>query len=230
MCCIPFSLQPSLSRPKDPYFRSCIFGWISHVFLSAFGLTVVSRLSPSVQHLAFMLAVVLFASRISNPLIADGDPVAGVVAGRFLIADRIPRGSIFFRSVILILEHDRRGSFGVIINNQQGVGGPVPSLIPIVLTGCPARNVANVSGVEGLFWRRGHINEGGDNVENIGIRGLPDTQKVIHGISGWAERQLDGEVRRGSWRLADADALSVLAAHSGDTLWQTLFDRSLVPS
>ena len=37
--------------------------------------------------------------------IADGDPVPGIEAGRFLVADRIPRGSLFHKSVVLILEH-----------------------------------------------------------------------------------------------------------------------------
>ena len=45
--------------------------------------------------------------------------VPGLVPGCFLVADRIPRGSIFHKAVVLIVNHDRHGSFGVIINNRS---------------------------------------------------------------------------------------------------------------
>jgi len=36
--------------------------------------------------------------------------------------------------------------------------------------------------------------------------------KVLTGICGWAPRQLDGEVRRGGWKVARADAHTALVA------------------
>jgi len=49
--------------------------------------------------------------------------------------------------------------------------------------------------------------------------------KVVRGICGWAARQLDGEVRRGGWKLADADVnmalLSILPTSTRHTATST---------
>jgi putative AlgH/UPF0301 family transcriptional regulator len=153
---------------------------------------------------------------------ADGDPVPAVMPGCYLIADRIPRGSIFFQSVILILQHDSNvGSLGVIINHARDIGGPVASWESVLLTGSGLPEFSAVEGVEGLFWRRAVINAAVDD-----IRDGMGRVKVIRGISGWAPRQLDGEVRRGSWKVIRANAQTALATHTDPTLWQTLYQAA----
>ena len=44
---------------------------------------------------------------------------------------------------------------------------------------------------------------------------------VFHGISTWAEGQLEGEIRAGAWAYGDATAEDILAAAPND-LWQSL--------
>eukprot|EP00960_Hanusia_phi_P049426 759547-Hanusia_phi.AAC.3 len=45
---------------------------------------------------------------------------------------------------------------------------------------------------------------------------------VFRGISGWAPRQLDGEIRRGGWKIADVRLDQIFDANSRNSLWEAL--------
>mmetsp|Transcript_49185 Transcript_49185/g.76754 ORF Transcript_49185/g.76754 Transcript_49185/m.76754 type:complete len:309 (+) Transcript_49185:145-1071(+) len=117
-----------------------------------------SRQLPGVLHVLAVVTALLAAMRLSSVAIADGDPVPGVYAGRYLIGDRIPGGSIFHQSVVLLLEHGPHGTLGVIVNNPRGIGGPVPSHAPVYLQNFPQPQCQEVPDVEGLYWGRGAPN------------------------------------------------------------------------
>jgi putative AlgH/UPF0301 family transcriptional regulator len=194
--------------------------WVRQ-FLIASGILFIfnSRHLPFVLQYLAAFAAIYFSFRLRIGM-ADGDPVPAVMPGSYLIADRIPRGSIFFQSVVLILQHDSNvGSLGVIINNAHDIGGPVTTWDSVFLTDNGAPEFDAVEGVEGLFWRRAVINGVGD--EGIGRGGA--RVKAFRGICGWAPRQLDGEVRRGSWKVMRADTDSALTRHTDSTLWQNLY-------
>jgi putative AlgH/UPF0301 family transcriptional regulator len=216
-----FSTRSRTSPASTPSFVRRFF--VALICLIA---VLFSRLLPPSIHILTAFAAMYVASQYSRLGIADGDPVPGVMAGCYLIADRMPRSSIFHQSVILLLQHDRHGSLGVIINNPEGIGGPVHSSRPIFLTDTESRAVQEVPGVPGLFWgRSGRSASPHQPLESPaggGDAAPGPRRKEFAGLSGWAPRQLDGEVRRGSWRLAAATAATALAAHRDAALWRGL--------
>jgi putative transcriptional regulator len=221
VCKTAFSFQPKEKFQKKILRLLLPPVWARQFLVASFGILFIfnSRQLPFLlQYLAAFTAI-YFSFRLRIGM-ADGDPVLAVMPGSYLVADRIPRGSIFFQSVVLILQHDSNvGSLGVIVNNARDIGGPVASWESVILTDNGSPELSVVEGVEGLFWRRGIIN----SVEDEAGRGGIDARvKVLRGICGWAPRQLDGEVRRGSWKVVRADADSALTRHTDPTLWQTL--------
>jgi putative AlgH/UPF0301 family transcriptional regulator len=197
--------------------------WARQFLVGSFGLVYIfnARQLPLVLQYLAAFAAIYFSFRLRIGM-ADGDPVPAVMSGCYLVADRIPRGSVFFQSVVLILQHDSNvGSLGVIINHARDIGGPVASWESVILTSNGSSEFAAVEGVPGLFWRRSVIRafegEGGDSGARV---------KVLRGICGWGSRQLDGEVRRGSWKVMRADADSALETHTDPTLWQNLYQTA----
>jgi putative transcriptional regulator len=192
-------------------------GWLHQAVVTSAGIFIIfmsRQFPPALQCLVAFVAIYFSSPFIARARIASGDPVPAVMSGRYLVADGIPRGSIFFQSVILLLQHDSNvGSLGIIINNPQNVGGPVASWQSILLTDRQSPEVNAVAGLDGLYWGRRSSRIGADDA---GAR-----VRIINGISGWGPRQLDGEVRRGSWKIVTADAESALSPDA--MLWQTLY-------
>ena len=222
VCKTAFSFKPKEKFQKKILRLLLPPVWARQFLVASFGILFIfnSRQLPfALQYLA-AIAAIYFSFRLRTGM-ADGDPVPAVMPGSYLVADRIPRGSVFFQSVVLILQHDSNvGSLGVIINNARDIGGPVASWESVFLTDNGSPEFTVVEGVEGLFWRRAVFNAVGDEGRggDVGAR-----VKAVHGICGWAPRQLDGEVRRGSWKVVRADADSVLTRHTDPTLWQNLY-------
>mmetsp|Transcript_19663 Transcript_19663/g.44954 ORF Transcript_19663/g.44954 Transcript_19663/m.44954 type:complete len:329 (-) Transcript_19663:1193-2179(-) len=201
--------------------------WLSTLSRNIFVASIIATLLqntrnvPSLFHLMTLLIAFAFASRISFLGIADGDPIESLQAGKLLVANGIPAGSLFYRSVVLLLEHGPRGSLGVIINNNQDLGGPVQTFHPILLSDFQQGSDCNeVSGINGLFWKR--LSSSNDVVE-LARSGVETRQlRVFRGISGWAPRQLDGEIRRGGWKIADVRLDQIFDANSRNSLWEAL--------
>lgn len=219
VCKSLFSVIPSEQTPRK-IFRLFLPVWAIRLVSTSAGFIIVyfsRNFSPVIHILAAFMAVYL-STRVSSRFgMADGDPVPAVTSGRYLVADGIPRGSVFFRSVILILQHDPNvGSLGVIINNPHGIGGPVPTLQPVFLSDFEGPDRVAVPGVEGLFWGRGQARSHSEVAEDARL-------KTVRGVSGWGPRQLDGEVRRGSWKLVLADSATALSPHTDTSLWETLY-------
>ena len=224
VCKTAFSVKPSERNTILKFLRPMLPNFVVRLVATSAGFAAIffSRDLPPVIHILVACLALYFSSRVaSRHRIADGDPVPAVMSGRYLVSDAIPRGSIFFRSVILILQHNSNGgSLGVIINNPQNIGGPVPTLQPVFLSDFEGPETSAVTGIDGLFWGRG------DATNRREAAGRDARIKVIRGVSGWGPRQLDGEVRRGSWKVVLADAETALSLHTDSSLWQTLYSRT----
>ena len=144
-----------------------------------------------------------------------------VTKGSLLIAEPFLNDSNFERSVVLMCEHNERGSFGLVWNQPTQlhlddvltddiypdvplyVGGPVehntlhfihrrPDLIG------QARPLA-----EGLHWSGDF--EDVKRLLNLGTLPVTDIRFFV-GYSGWGEGQLEGELKRDSWIVTPASA------------------------
>jgi putative transcriptional regulator len=155
--------------------------------------------------------------------------------GKVIIAEPFMQDPNFHRSVILILEHNENGSFGLVLNQLTSLyladviedctfnddklrqGGPVDLQSLHYLHTCGYITGA-IPVLSSLYW-------GGDFSEIC--EGL-DTQKIdisqvsfYIGYSGWAAGQLQEELREGAWIIGNLSASDILDKKlDDDKLWQ----------
>ncbi len=138
--------------------------------------------------------------------------------GKLLISEPLMKDDFFKRSVILLSEHDEKGSVGFILNKptdltlNQAVkdfpefdapiyfGGPVDSdmLFYVHRLGNKLKNSREI--MDGIYW-------GGDYDQ---LKFLIDTKQVqtdeirfYVGYSGWIPNQLNGEIEEKSWIIGE---------------------------
>lgn len=148
--------------------------------------------------------------------------------GKILISEPFLVDYYFKRSVVLLAEHNEEGTFGLIINKPVDIilsdvlkdfpvfdspvflGGPVKtdSLYFIHTLGNNIENSLEIT--EGLYWG-GEI----EHVKELITIGKiqPNEIKFFIGYSGWVSRQLEGELARNSWLVANTDAKQVMESN-----------------
>lgn len=151
--------------------------------------------------------------------------------GKLLIA--APNLFDFFRrTVVLIVEHTEQGAFGVVLNRRADadVTEMVPDLGPLVERGAPLW-VGGPVGPDSIVVL-GEYEEAGlsagavtDRIGVVDPDGDTDVirARVFLGHAGWGAGQLDEELERESWIVADLDPEDVFA--EGD-LWSDVIGRS----
>ncbi|NNE72002.1 MAG: YqgE/AlgH family protein [Rhodothermales bacterium] len=136
--------------------------------------------------------------------------------GMVLAAVPILRDPNFYRSVVLVCDHNPEGTFGLVLNREMelepgqildelegayGVirsGGPVQPNTLHYLHELGGRIEDTVSIVDGLWW-------GGDFESLKAEVAAPTSEGTIQfflGYSGWGEGQLEQEIQEGSWAVA----------------------------
>ncbi len=158
--------------------------------------------------------------------------------GRYLVAAESLDGSIFGRTVILLLDFRDSGALGVIVNKPTSI--PLADLFPDIegladlpdrawMGGPVERNTLQ------LLVERSRDPQPGDHpvIGPLVLSRLPDALlrlasgddasrfRAYVGYAGWAPRQLDGEVRRGDWLVVDA-APELVFDDDPDALWPRL--------
>jgi len=152
--------------------------------------------------------------------------------GIILISEPTLQDYYFRQSVVLLAEHSREGTFGVIVNKpmemrlpeifddlrefdfQVYLGGPVKTDSVFFI-----HTVDNIAGslqiMKGLYW-------GGDiEVVKSEIRlGQIDETRIrfFVGYAGWHPNQLEREISENSWVLSHTTPAEVIAEHP-ETLW-----------
>lgn len=157
--------------------------------------------------------------------------------GMMLVANSEIKHGVFARSVILLIEHNERGSIGVVVNKprEQSLGNLAQRLKPTryaqdkLFYGGPQQRNAVLTLIR---TQRSHPNMRRvmDDVYAVaGVRAMihiaeqaePEEQlRVYAGYAGWAPGQLQKELARGAWQLVPADAETVFGT-MGD-LWERL--------
>ncbi|WP_247651880.1 YqgE/AlgH family protein [Chitinophaga eiseniae] len=154
--------------------------------------------------------------------------------GILLIADPFLKDPNFARTVVLLCEHEEKGSFGFVINKlfNQSLDDLVPEVlinnIPVYYGGPVQMDTIHfihrqpdliAGGLEilpGIYW-------GGrfDEVVTALNKGLlePKQIKFFIGYSGWTEGQLEEEVKEKSWILSQPDAALVFESRE-QQIWQ----------
>jgi len=162
--------------------------------------------------------------------------------GRFLIASRQLLDPHFAETVVLLIEYNKQGAMGLIINRPSEMklslvlpeieglrqrpdtiyhGGPVAKnqLLLLIRTSSPPEGSRHVfkdihlSSSEGVIQRMIKNPEGEERF------------RVYAGYAGWAPGQLDNEIASGGWHVLRADAETVFDK-SASEIWPDLIYRS----
>ena len=160
-------------------------------------------------------------------------------AGKLLISEPFMQDPYFKRSVILLTEHNENGSFGLIINkpipmylneaienapafdSRLSLGGPVQkeTLHYLHRLGDIVPNSTEV--MDGVFW-------GGDfdTIKELIEAGKiqPGDIRLFVGYAGWAEGQLDSEMKSKSWIVAKAEK-KLLFTEKPENLWNSILEN-----
>lgn len=164
-------------------------------------------------------------------------PYSEIQKGTFLISTPEVDSGVFFRSVVLVCEHNPNGSFGIVINklldlelpeeiiNIQNLanphvgiraGGPVQTNQMMLLHTSPAIPQQTLKICDGVFL-------GGDLQflqEILTDQSGPEIQ-LCFGYSGWGGGQLEREFLDGQWFIHPATARYIFHTPA-EKLWQTL--------
>ncbi|MGA2253471.1 MAG: YqgE/AlgH family protein [Thermoguttaceae bacterium] len=157
--------------------------------------------------------------------------------GQLLLASPQLLDPNFVRTVVLLVEHNDMGAFGLVINrptgktvqelwkqvgespceNQQPVhlGGPVSGPLMAIHT---ADGLAEMEILAGVFFAAKK-----QNLDELVRR--DERCKIFIGHSGWGPGQLEGEIEQGAWRTIPAKLEDVFDA--ADDLWQRLMQRAV---
>jgi putative transcriptional regulator len=158
--------------------------------------------------------------------------------GRVLVSDPGLSDFYFSRSVVLLTEHNEKGSIGFVLNKPVqasltellegfppfqaniSIGGPVnPNSVHYLHTlGMVVSGSSHLFG--NLFW-------GGDFDELKDLiragKASPKQVKFFFGYSGWAANQLKNEMSTDSWVVTTLDAEEIMDA--GHDLWKNTVEK-----
>jgi len=160
--------------------------------------------------------------------------------GRLLVATPGLLDTNFFRTVVLVVDHNEEAAAGVVLNRPTSteLGGPLEAWRgmaadpPLVFVGGPVEPEAAVClgritpdasppgfqpvvdglGVIDLGRRPSEVGAGVDRV------------RVFAGYAGWNAGQLERELEEGAWYLLDADPEDALTSQPGG-LWRFVLHR-----
>ena len=172
------------------------------------------------------------------------------VKDHFLIATEKMTDSRFKETVIVMLESDKNGAWGLVINKRLGTM-PIALLIDPSLNTSEEREKLYKVNVP-VFWGGPvdvkeifilhSIEYQSDTTKNYGNISIsqdynilfdiaenkgPEKSLVILGYSGWGSGQLEGEMERDRWILSDID-LDITFDKDSNTKWNKAFKNSFI--
>jgi putative transcriptional regulator len=161
--------------------------------------------------------------------------------GRLLVATPGLVEANFFRTVVLILEHNEEGAAGVVLNRPSDtslhespldeweelaadpplvfVGGPVSPGAAVCLA--RANPYSQPDGFKPVIGGLGVIDLGRESSD---IRTKLDRVRVFAGYAGWGAGQLEDEIEEGAWYVLEADPEDALSPLPGG-LWRFVLKR-----
>ena len=172
------------------------------------------------------------------------------VKDHFLIATEKMRDNRFSETVIVMLESDKNGAWGLVVNKRIGT-------MPIALLIDPSLNTSeerdklfkiNIPvfwggpvGVKEIFILHSveyksettkkygdiSISQDYDILFDIAENKGPKKSLVIMGYAGWGSGQLEGEMEKDHWILSDID-LDITFDEESNTKWDKAFKKSFI--
>ena len=172
------------------------------------------------------------------------------VKDHFLIATEKMKDDRFEKTVIIMLESDKNGAWGLVVNKRLGTM-PIALLIDPSLNTSEEREELYKINIP-IFWG-GPVNikeifilhsveYKSDTTVNYGDISIsqdydilfdiaenkgPEKSLIIFGYSGWGSGQLEGEMERDHWILSDID-LNIIFNEESNTKWEKAYKKSFI--
>lgn len=164
-----------------------------------------------------------------------------VAEGELLVAEPFMVDRWFGRSVVLIIDHNAQGTTGLVMNNL--VQAKIAEAVPAITRDDIDVYVGGPLGLDRLIYIHtlGDIIPGGHQVRpDLWVGGdfdamidyvnhgypLEGTLRFIVGYSGWAPRQLAGELEKNSWAVSDYPfPASNLLEGTDDAYWHKIVEK-----
>lgn len=161
--------------------------------------------------------------------------------GKLLVASPEMEDPNFFRTVVLVLDHNDDGAVGVVLNrpSANALAEPLPEWAElaaepaVVFVGGPVQPEAAI----GLGRRRGEVSDPDGFATLFGELGTVDLERspnavapavdrvrVFAGYSGWGPGQLEDELAADGWFVVDADA-GDLWSSDPEAMWRSVLRR-----
>ena len=172
------------------------------------------------------------------------------VKDHFLIATEKMKDDRFEKTVIIMLESDENGAWGIVVNKRLGTV-PIALLIDPSLNTSEEREKLYKVNVP-VFWGGPvdvkeifilhSIEYQSDTTKNYGNISIskdynilfdiaenkgPKKSLVVFGYSGWGSGQLEGEMERDHWILSDID-LNITFDKDSNIKWNRAFKNSFI--
>lgn len=153
------------------------------------------------------------------------------LAGHLLVASPELRDGNFFRSVVLMIQHDDEGAFGLVLNRptRNTVGDvwemvadfPVDNDEPISIGG-PVQGPLMALHTEAVYGENEvlpglYMTTDKDHLDYL-VRNDHLAYRIFSGYSGWAAGQLEDEMEVGGWLISPARAEQVFC--DAEDLWK----------
>jgi len=155
------------------------------------------------------------------------------LAGSFLIAKTTLRDAFFGQTVVLLLQHNEDGAFGLVLNRPVKApdknmhiffGGPCEAPGLLMLHGhrnWVAKHAEHTEVIDGVYLGDAEAMQRVTEGEEEG----PLRYRIFKGYSGWGPDQLESELVQGSWAIVPASSELVF-----DTPHQELWQRLVPPA
>ncbi len=158
------------------------------------------------------------------------------LSGQLLVATpRLPDEN-FYRSVVLVIEHNENGALGVVLNRLAdrsvedlwrevsdvecrghrplNLGGPVSGPLMAIHTDSES---AELEIIPGLYLAAQKA-----NLDHL-VQQESHRCRIFLGHSGWGGGQLEEELKQGAWHVTPATLETIF--HAEDDLWETVAKR-----
>ncbi|MCJ8152292.1 YqgE/AlgH family protein [Chryseobacterium sp. SSA4.19] len=158
--------------------------------------------------------------------------------GKILISTPDISGDIFSRSVVLVVEHNEQGAFGLILNKKNSqMSSKFKEFFDFkieVYDGGPVENdkvffIARGKKVTESFTditQEFYLTEDIENIISSVLNGdlsINDV-KIFSGYSGWSSLQLDDEIQKKVWTVVDIYNLDYTLPND-QTLWKSIMQN-----
>jgi len=210
------------------------------------------------KRILFLLLIFIITLSLFNNNITSAEGPKNYLKGKFyssvkdhfLIATEKMKDDRFSKTVIVMLESNENGAWGLVINKRLGTM-PIALLIDPSLNTSKEREKLFKVNIP-VFWggpvdvkeifvlhSTEYQSETTKNYGNISISSDynilfdiaenkgPEKSLVIFGYSGWGGGQLEGEMERDHWILSDID-LDITFDRESNTKWNKAYKNSYI--